>query len=120
MERVEFIEHKGKKIVILNFTDLVPEDLAVVVEKAEKEIRVHPPKSLCTLTKVDGARFNNEVISILKEFAKGNEPYVEKGAIVGLEGLQRLVLTAVSKFTGRDFAVCKTVNEAKERLAGSA
>ena len=120
MERVEFIEHNGKKIVILNFTDLVPEELSVIVEGAKEKIRSHPPKSLCTLTKVDGARFDNEVISILKEFAKGNDPYVEKGAIVGLKGLQRLVLTAVTKFTGRNFAVCKTMDEAKERLTGTA
>ena len=65
---------------------------------------------------MDGARFNNDTVTQLKKFAKGNEPYVKRAAIVGLSGLQQLVLTAVSKFTGRNFIVCGTVEEAMSRL----
>ena len=119
MERVELREREGKTVVFLDFSGLDPEDLKDVLEEAVDVIRSRPPKSLCTLTKVDGAHFNGEVIEALKEFAKGNEPYVEMGAIVGLEGLQKLVLTAVSKFSGRNFVVCGDIAEAESRLFSS-
>ena len=119
MERVELKNHEGRNIVHLDFSDLDPEMLEEVLGKAKTLIRSQPPKSLCTLTQVDGAHFNEQVVELLKDFAKGNEPYVTMGAIVGLRGLQRLVLTAVSKFTGRNFIVCSDVTEAQRRLLSS-
>ena len=119
MDRVELSEREGKTLVTLDFSGLEPEELAAVLEKAAAVIRSQPPKSVYTLTKVDGAHFNGEVIEALKEFAKGNDPYVTMGAIVGLSGLQKLVLTTVSKFSGRNFVVCGDVAEAESRLLSS-
>jgi len=116
VKRVDFVEHRGKKILRLDFSGLTPEELAGPVREAQEIIRDQPPSSLLTMTCVDGARFNNQTIETLKEFAKGNESFVSRAALVGLEGLQKLVLTAVSKFTGRNFYVCGDEEEAKERL----
>lgn len=116
MKRVEFIEHRGKKILRLDFSGLTPEGLAEPIREAQEIIRDQPPSSLLTLTRVEGARFNSQTVAALKDFAKGNEPFVAKAALVGLEGLQKLVLETVSKFTGRNFNVCADEEEAKERL----
>ena len=86
MERVELREREGKSLVFLDFSGLEPEELEDVLKEAAGVIRSRPLKSLYTLTKVDGAHFNGEVIELLKEFAKGNDPYVKMGAIVGLGG----------------------------------
>ena len=119
MERIELKESGGKTLVYLDFSGLEPEALEEVLKKAVGVIRSQPPKSVYTLTKVDGAHFNNEVIEALKKFAKGNDPYVMMGAIVGLKGLQKLVLATVSKFSGRNFVVCGDVAEAESRLLSS-
>ena len=119
MGRVELKDHEGRNIVHLDFSNLDPETLEEVLEEAKPVIRSQPPKSLCTLTTVDGAHFNGKVVELLKEFAKGNDPYVKMGAIVGLAGLQKLVLTAVSKFSGRNFIVCSDAAEAQRRLLTS-
>lgn len=116
MKRVDFIEHQGKKILRLDFSGLTPEELADPIREAREIIKDQPPSSLLTMTNVKGARFNNQTVETLKEFARGNEPFVSRAALVGLEGLQKLVLTAVSKFTGRNFYVCGDEEEAKERL----
>ena len=43
-----------------------------------------------------------------------------RSAIVGLTGMQRIVLSAVSYFTGRSFQLCGSVEEAKNHLSTSA
>lgn len=120
MDRIKFLNHGTERILLLDFSGLIPEDLEALVAEAKKIIHAEPPASVLTLTKVDGARFNSTTVSLLKNFAKENEPFVRKAAIVGLEGLQKFVLDAVSKFTRREFYVCGTVDEAKERLTGTA
>ena len=119
MERIRFISHGSDRILELDFSNLIPEELEGIVEEAKKVIHAEPEGSVLTMTKVDGARFNNATVSLLKNFAKENEPFVRRAAIVGLEGLQKFVLDAVSKFSRREFYVCDTVEEAKERLTAT-
>lgn len=119
MDRIKFLNHGTERILLLDFSGLVPEELETLVGEAKQIIHAEPEASVLTLTKVDGARFNSATVSLLKKFAKANEPYVKRAAIVGLEGLQKFVLDAVSKFTRREFYVCGTVDEAKERLTGT-
>lgn len=116
VKRVDFVEHRGKKIPRLGFSDLTPEELAVPIREAQEIIRNQPQSSLFTMTCVDSAPFNNQTVEILKEFARGNEPFVSRASLVGLEGRQKLVLTVVSRFIGRNFYVCGDEEEAKERL----
>ena len=116
MDRVKFINHGSERILQLDFSNMLPEELEEVVSEAKKVIHAQPQGTVLTMTKVDGARFNNTTVSLLKDFAKDNEPYVRRAAIVGLQGLQKFVLEAVSKFTKREFYVCSTVEEAKDRL----
>ena len=83
----------------------------------EFDLETHlPQKSVLTMTKVHGARFNNATVALLKNFTKDNEHFVRRAAVVGLEGLQKFVLEAVSRFTKREFYVCDSVEEAMERL----
>ena len=120
MDRVKFVDHGGERILLLDFSGLLPDELAPVVDEAKKVIHSQPEGSVLTLTKVDGARFNNATVSLLKEFAKSNEPYVRRAAIVGLQGLQKFVLDTVSRFTSREFYVCGSIDEAKDRLTAKA
>lgn len=116
MKRVDFTKHNGQKILVLDFSNLLPDDLKAVVVEAEELIHSQPPKSLLTITRVNGAHFDTGTVNTLKNFAKGNDPYVRKAAIVGLQGLQKLVLNAVSKFSNRNFVVCHDMDEAQEWL----
>lgn len=120
MDRVQVFDHQGTSIVLLDFTDSAPREVLATIASAVPLIRNRPPKSVATITKVEGAAFDSDVIAALKEFAKDNEPHVRAAAIVGLTGMQRIVLSAVSYFTGRAFLLCRSVEEAKDRLAAPA
>ena len=117
MSRVRTLEGGPRPVVLIDFSNLDPPAALPVIGEAKALIRGMPPKSVDTVTKTDGASFNSEIIAALKEFAAGNEPHVLRAAIVGLSGLQRIVLGAVSHFTGRQFLLCDTLEEARRQLA---
>ena len=116
MNRVRFIEHKNQKILLLDFTQCKTDEVLEVIREGERIIRAHPGKSLLTLTKTEGATFDTDVIKAMKEFANGNEPYVRAAAIVGIKGLQKIILDAVSLFSKREFGVFDDEEKAREYL----
>ena len=116
MERVRFIEYKNQRILKLDFSGCNTEEILVVIKEATGVIRSQPEKSVLTLTKTDRAKFDADVIKAMKEFTKGNEPYVKAAAIVGIQGLQKIILDTVSFFSKREFGVYEDVEEAKEYL----
>jgi len=87
-----------------------------ILDSAAREIRSAPAGSVLTLTHTRDAKFNSEVIEKFKKFAKGNTPYVKKAALVGISGLQGVVLNGVALFTGRKFPTFKSLEETKKYL----
>ena len=116
MERISFIEYRDHKILQLDFSGCSAEEGLAVIREATGVIRSQPEKSLLTLTNTEGATFDTEVIKAMKEFTKGNEPYVKAAAIVGIRGFQKIVLDAVRLFSRREFGVFESMQEAKEYL----
>jgi len=116
MERVKFIIHKWRQILLLDGSHCSLDEAIKGIDEAEKVIRSQPESSLLILTDVTGARYNLEVIEKLKEFASGNKPYVRASAVVGLDGLQKVVYNAVTLFSKRTFPVFDDIDKAKDWL----
>ncbi len=116
MERVQFIQHKGKQILHLDFTFAKPEEVVEASKAAMGVIAKQPAKSIRTLTDVTNMNFNTESTQALKELAKHNTPYVIAGAVVGITGLKQIIYNAVIKFSGRNLVVFDTPDLAKEWL----
>jgi len=114
------MHYKGKTIICLDVAGLKLQDkqeFRSLVEKAEEQIRQHPPKSLLLLTNVTDTGFDTEVSAIMGEYAMHNTPYVRASALVGVSGVQKVVLAAIRALTGREFHLTDTVEEAQEWLS---
>ena len=121
MPEVSFIKHKGVQILYENFENGKPEDIIPSIEKAKTVIRSQPPKSVLALVNVKDAKFDMSVTSALKEFVKGNEPYIKCAAVYGVEGLKEVIFRSILTFTGRkNLVLCKTLEEGKDFLIGQA
>lgn len=118
-ERTRFIEYQGRRVVLLDFTNIVAEPEALAeIEKARAFFEQQPPDgSLLTLTDATNARYTSKVMEALKQLAAHNKPYVKAGAAVTSSRLHRVVVTAVAIFTGRHLAVFPTRDEALRWLA---
>ena len=117
MERARFIEHRGKKIFLLDCTNASFEEVHAVADECARQVRIQPPNSVLTLTLAGGGKFGPETIHKLKELTKGNKPYVKASAVVGITGLYKVVISAVSLFSERRFHMFDDIEEAKNFLA---
>lgn len=121
MERTRFIEHKGKRILLFDYTGIRETAVALrEIEHSKAVVRQHPPKSLLILTNVRDARYNTDILQAMKELAKHDEPYVKASCVVGLSGLLRIAYQAISTFSGRKIQICNSEDEAKDWLVSQA
>jgi len=117
MERVQFIQHKGKKILHLNFAECKADEVLQTIETAKSAIRTQSPASVFTLTDVTNTAFNSTVSDAMKEFVIHNKPYVVAAGVVGVTGLKQIIYNAVMRFSGRKLTAFDTLAEAKDWLA---
>jgi hypothetical protein len=121
MPEVSFITHKGIKILYENFENGKPNEIITWIEKAKAVIRIQSEKSVLALVNVKGASFDMSVTAALKEFVKGNEPYMKCAAVYGVEGLKEVIFNGILAFSGRkNLVLCKTLEEGKDFLVTQA
>lgn len=119
MPEVNFITHKGVQILYENFENGKVTEILPWIEKAKKIIRSQPEKSVLAIVNVKGANFDMSVTAALKDFVKGNEPYMKCAAVYGVEGLKEVIFRSVLSFSGRkNLALARTLDEAKDFLIG--
>ncbi|MFB6203459.1 MAG: hypothetical protein ABEK01_03115 [Candidatus Nanohaloarchaea archaeon] len=122
MVKFEKIEHRGKEIHRLDLSGASPEKMDEVREAAdemEESVRSEPEDSVLALTVVEDASYDSEMLGRIKELADNDRPYVKRSAVVGVEGLRKVALQGVIRYSGReDFEIFDTEEEAKDWLAG--
>ncbi len=103
MDRTRFIEHRGTRILHLDYSGIRDADAAVAaIRQSMDVVKQHPPKSLRVMTSVRDARYNTAVLQAMKELAAHNAPYVKASAVVGMGGLHRIAYQAVILFSRRN------------------
>src|SRR5208283_4423327 len=117
----EWITYKNKRILHMDIAtpSQNTQELKDIITRLIPIIEKEPPNSILALANTTGGRFNKEMSDMLKEFTAHNKPYMKMTAIVGVEGLQRAIYTAVLMFTKRkNLVLKKSREEALDFLAG--
>ncbi len=120
MERTRFIEHNGRRIVLVDLSGLGKEEESLAeIEKARRFFATQQPNgSLLTVTDGTGAHYTTRIMDALKKLAAHNKPYVKAACAVTDTRLHRVVITAVAIFTGRHLPVFASREEALRWLDG--
>lgn len=116
MERIKFLNYKSKKILTLDASNLIPEEIPDFFEKAREIIFSEPEKSILALSNVENVKYNSVVIEGMKNFVKFNAPYIKTSAIIGLDSFKQIVLQGVLSYTGRSISTFNCQEEAMEWL----
>jgi len=117
MNSVETESYKGKKIVCMDFSQCTDkQQMLDIIDKAKTIIRSQPLNSVLTMTNVEGARFNSEILEAFKEFTVGNKSYVKHSAIVGIKGMIKIAYEGIMLFSKRKIPDFPDVNSAKDWL----
>ena len=116
MERVRIVTHRGARIVLQDFANvLTPEEGMRAIEEARAFVE-RQPKGVLLLTDVTASTFDQRVVDAMKQLAEHHKPFVAASAIVGLSPIQRVVYATVVKITGRIIRPFTSIEEAKDWL----
>jgi hypothetical protein len=110
------LEAGGKKVVLIDISGADMEEMIRVFNEAKGLIRSEPEGSVLTLTDATGAHPTPAITRHLKEFVRGNSPYVKAGAIVGVSALMKPIYVAVMTFANRKIPPFATREEALQWL----
>jgi hypothetical protein len=120
MERLSFIEHKGKKILYADYRDLcgadAREEIAALVKAEMELIAKQPKKSLLTLTDVTNIHVCKEVNELLTQMTAHNKPYVKKAAVLGVTGVKAAFYNIMMALSDRKIKIFDDIEEARDWL----
>lgn len=117
-DRTRFIEHDGKAILLLDYSDVQDANQALEeIEKTKRIMAQQPPGSVRALTYVKGSRYNPDIVDAMKQLVAHNKPYVAASALVGMNTLHRIIYRAVIAFSRRQIEVFDELDRAKDWLA---
>ena len=116
-ERIRFIDHQGKKILQVDFSNCSANEVEEIARAAPDYITVQPRRSVLVLTDFTGAAFDRDALRAMKEAAVFDKPFVRKSALLGTEDLPASFYDELISFSRRELLIFKTREEALDWLA---
>lgn len=116
MERVRFITHHGKRILLVDHSHSTPGEMRRTIDEVEQVVASEPPNSLLILGDFTGAELDKAAVDRLKVVATKDRPHVQRAAFVGAESIPEVYFRNLQSFSARQFPKFKTREEALEWL----
>jgi hypothetical protein len=120
MDRTRFIDHRGQRLLMLDYTQLGTDmdQLRAEIAKSKDVIAGEPPGSVLTLTDVRGSKITPGAVKAMQELVQFNAPYVRWSAVVvGLTGVYLTAFRAMQALSRRkNMKAFNDPAEAKEWL----
>ncbi len=124
MDRTRFIDHRGRRLLMLDYTELGTDldQLRAEIVKSKEVIAGEPPGSVLTLTDVRGSKITPSAVRAMQELVQFNAPYVKWSAVVvGLTGVYLTAFRAIQALSRRrNMKAFNDLTEAKEWLVSHA
>jgi len=119
-ESIEIVHHRGVKIIDSDYSGLTGEPLNVCIQQHNNEIWeliTLGEKNIRFYTDVTNTIADRDTVKIFKETSKKHEPYTKKSAVVGVVGIQKVLLQAVNLFSDLKTVPFTTRDEAMDWLS---
>jgi len=116
MERVRFITHRGKRVLLIDHTDSTAEEIRRTMDEVEDVVASEPPNPLLTLSDFTGTQFDKASADRMKVVATKDRPYVRRAALVSAENIPDVYFHNLESFSARHFPKFKTRVEALDWL----
>ncbi len=115
-DRINFIEHRGKQILLFDFSHANAHEMRLLLEYARATVANHPHDSVVTLADFTGATVDHAVSMKIKEVLTLDRPFVKKTAWVGTASIPHAFMENFHTFSQREIVTFKTRDEAMDWL----
>lgn len=116
MQAPRFIEQDGRRILYLDLAHASPGQKAEAMRSAAEIIAGQPPGSVLLLLDVTGSGLNDAAEDAVREFGERTAAHVRARALVGANGLKRLLYARLQAARGGQ-ALFDDLAEARAWLA---
>jgi hypothetical protein len=116
VDRVRFITHREQRILLVDFTDCNPEEVAVVADNVPDTVMQEPLGSVLLLADFSRAQFTRDAVERVKVAAALDQPHLKRSAWVLTENLPKAMYDSVRSFSAREIPIFTTREEALEYL----
>jgi hypothetical protein len=116
-ERIRFIDHHGKRILLVDLSNSSADEVEEIVRRVPDYITVQPRGSVLVLTDFNGAAFDRDALRVMKETAVFDKPFVKKSALIGTEDLPASFYDELKSYFRRELLIFDTREEALDWLA---
>src|SRR5690554_5497832 len=100
-DRIKWIEHKGKRILSLDYSNLPSEDLTPMQNEVARVVTKEPPNSVVYLTDVSNFKFSMKTLNQFNQLANVTKPHDKIVAILGATGLIKVMYDGYAKLFGK-------------------
>jgi len=118
-DRIHFVEHKGKQILLIDFSNATAPQMQLILEMVRITVAQHARESLLTLADMTDATVDHAVATKIKEVLTLDRPFVKKGAWVGADKIPHAYLENFHNFSQREIVTFKTREEAMDWLVNA-
>ena len=118
MERIREFTHSDKNFISIDFSGIhLINGFCGIIEQVELIIKKYPKKSVYTITNINNTTFDSKIIAIFVDYLNFNKPYVIKGAIIGIDGIKKIMATNAMELSQRsNLLFCFSEEEAVNLL----
>jgi hypothetical protein len=116
-ERIHFIEHRGKKILLIDYSNATATEMQLLLVQVRATIAKHAHENVVTLADFTGAEVDHDVAMKIKEVLTLDRPFVKKTAWVGTEHIPHAFMENFHNFSQREIVTFKTREEAMDWLS---
>jgi len=116
MERVRFLTHQGKQILLVDYTGCTRQTLLDILKERERIVMAQPKGSVLLLVDLTGAQFSKDTVEEVKIVAVRERDRVKRAALVGEETQPKVFADSVRTFSARDYHTFPTREAAMEWL----
>lgn len=116
MDRIRFVTHRDQRILLLDFSNCSPDEVAAMSDKIPLIVAEEPRGSVLVLADFSGAEFTREAMEHVKIATAYDRDYVKRSAWVLTENMPKTLYDSVRSFSAREFPVFATRQEGLDYL----
>ncbi len=112
----EWIFHKGKRILYINYGGLQKEEQLAQIRQAHRLLLESGSKENLTISDIRDMGVSQAFVDLAKQQGKLSGPITKKAAVLGVVGIRKVLLEAVNRFSGNPRKPFDTLEDAKDWL----
>jgi hypothetical protein len=116
MERIRFISHQGRRVLLVDCSGCTAAEVATISDTVPQFVTQEPRESVLLLADFSDSSFTKQTVERLKLATVFDKPHLKRSAWVLTENLPKALYVSIRTFSGRDLPVFRTREEALEYL----